>query len=142
LDRFGDFQQINHFIAVGAGDFLGAKPLVLVTDRPFQNDCFIDFRHPDVRIAENAFDFVGNPRIGGRHLDLVILPAFAGPHDQGGRPGLLADEDQLRTGGDHHVRHFRIGDRGPLQAVNIEGPRLPGAQGNLLDRPGRQNRHG
>ena len=122
LNRFGDFQQIHHFFGVGAGDFLGPGPLVLVADRPFQNDRFIDFRHPNVGIAENALDFIGNPRIGSRHLNLEILPALTGPHDQGGGAGLLADEDQLRAGGDHHVRHFRVGDRGPLQAVNVERP--------------------
>ena len=122
LDRFGDFQQIHHFFAVGPGDFFGPGPLVLIVDRPFKDDSLVDFGHPNVGIAENAFDLAGNRRVGGRYLHQIVLTAGAGPDDQGGGPGLLPYQNQFRAGNDYDIGHIRIGDRRPLQPVHRYRP--------------------
>ena len=127
LYRFGDFQQIDDLVAIGGSDLFGSGPLILIIDRPFQNHRLIHLDHPDVRIAEHPFNFVGNRRIGGRDFHLICLPTHVGPDDQRRCSGLFTDQNQFGTGYDHHVSHIRVGNRRPLQAAHIHRPRLSGA---------------
>ena len=122
LDRLGDFQQIDNFIAVSAGNLFGPGPLVLIVDRAFQDNGLVDLSHPNIGIAENAFDLIGNRRVGGRYLHQIVLAAGAGPDDQGGGSGLLPHQNQFRAGNDHDIGYIRIGDRRPVQPVQRYRP--------------------